>query len=125
MVASGVKLLFVTLGEEGAIARSRRYLVRQRAFKVEVVDPTGAGDAFCAGVILKLAEAYGGELRGVDVGHISLEKLCEVLAFAQAVGASACTAPGTTAGVSRGLVEELLRSQAGVIMQSQEVVELR
>lgn len=124
LAASGVKLLFVTLGEGGAIATSRRYRVRQRAFRVEVVDPTGAGDAFCAGVILRLAEAYGERLRSVNVGEIPLAELCEILAFAQAVGASACTAPGTTAGVSRELVEELLRSQASAVMRAQEVVEL-
>lgn len=124
LVAYGVKLVLVTLGEEGAIARNRRCQVRQRAFKVKVIDPTGAGDAFCAGVMYRLARAYGEELRNVDPGYILPSELCEILAFAQAVGAAACTAPGTTAGVSAELVGELVRSQGSRVMSSQEVLEL-
>jgi sugar/nucleoside kinase (ribokinase family) len=61
---------------------------------VEVVDGSGAGDAFAAGFICGFVEGW------------SLERS---FAFATAVGASACTALGCTAGVfSRQQAEDFV-----------------
>jgi len=109
----GVRLLLITMGEKGALGATRRMNILQKAFKVNVVDPTGAGDAFCAGVIYKLLE-YG--ITGDKVSEIDVDKLKQILLYAQAVGASACTAPGTTAGVSRMKVEELVKAQGEEIL---------
>ena len=111
LLDEGVGYVFVTLGGRGALLACDRFLLWQPAFEVEVVDPTGAGDAFCAGVIFKLLEMFGGK---VDVGRLSdfsLEDFSRLLAFAQAVGACACTAPGATEGVSFLKVRELLEAQ--------------
>ncbi len=46
-----VEMVVVTLGEEGSKAVSDEGEFHQPAFKVEVVDTTGAGDAFSAGFL--------------------------------------------------------------------------
>ena len=45
------QVVVVTLGERGAIAVSGESMVQQQAFEVQVVDTTGAGDAFVAGFV--------------------------------------------------------------------------
>lgn len=46
-----VKLLVVTMGERGSRAISEGIEVKEEAFRVNVVDTTGAGDAFAAGFL--------------------------------------------------------------------------
>jgi len=83
-VECGAGTAIITLGGEGAVACTRERALRAGAFGVEVVDPSGAGDAFDAGFIVGLLEGW------------DLERTLE---FASAIGASACTKLGTTAGV--------------------------
>jgi len=114
----GVKLVLVTMGERGAVAANRQCVVEQPAFKVEVVDPTGAGDAFCAGVIWRLLEL------GLSAGELPEaggEELAELLLYGQAAGASACTAPGTTEGVSRARVEGLVEGQGRSLLEKTKI----
>jgi len=49
-----VQLPIVTDGEAGVIALHMGKYVQQPGFKVDVIDPTGAGDAFCAGLLKNL-----------------------------------------------------------------------
>jgi len=82
---SGVKTTVIKLGADGCVARSAdARIVRQPAFRVEVVDATGAGDAF-----------VGGFLAGVCEGR-TLE---ESLRMACAAGALTVTALGASAGL--------------------------
>ncbi|PKO24093.1 MAG: carbohydrate kinase family protein [Chloroflexi bacterium HGW-Chloroflexi-1] len=83
-IECGAGTVVITLGAEGAVACTRERALRAGAFKVNVVDPSGAGDAFDAGCIIGLLEGW------------DLERTVE---FASAIGASACTRLGTTAGV--------------------------
>jgi fructokinase len=92
--------------------------VEQPAFKVEVVDPTGAGDAFCAGVIWRLLELG---LSASELSEAGGEELAELLLYGQAAGASACTAPGTTEGVSRDKVEELVEGQGRSLLEKTKI----
>jgi sugar/nucleoside kinase (ribokinase family) len=48
---AGPWLAVATLGEQGSVAVSRGRVIRTPAISVEVVDTTGAGDAFRAGFI--------------------------------------------------------------------------
>jgi ribokinase len=69
----------ISLGEEGALAVDRAALNRFPAHRVNVVDTTGAGDAFRAGLAVKIAE-------GASLG--------DAVRFANACGALACTVMG-------------------------------
>lgn len=80
----GARTVAVTMDAEGTVLRSGGQTWHVPAYPVEVVDPSGAGDAFDAGFIWGL-------LRGWDLERTA--------AFASALGASACTALGCTGGV--------------------------
>jgi sugar/nucleoside kinase (ribokinase family) len=97
----GVGIAGITLGGDGAYVRSRQASVRAAAYPVEVVDPSGGGDAFDAGFIV-------GMLEGWD--------LAQTVAFASAAGALACTALGCTAGLrTRAETELFIRSRPSIL----------
>ena len=109
----GVKLVLVTRGSRGAVAVTNRLWIAQRGYTVEVVDPTGAGDAFCAGIIHELLRR---KIEREEIASQDAEQLARMLLYAQAVGASACTAPGTTEGVSSQKVENLIKTQGDSLL---------
>lgn len=110
VLAGNPHTAFVTRGSEGAVAvasgdapwageGSELRRVDHAGFDVEVVDTTGAGDAFVAGTIAALAD-------GSDLG--------ETLAFASAVAARATTAAGAMAALpDREAAEAVLESESG------------
>jgi sugar/nucleoside kinase (ribokinase family) len=88
----GVKCVGLKMGVEGCLVMSGDgLLIRLPAFQVDVLDATGAGDAFAAGFI-------AGVWQGWD-----LEKTAR---FANAVGALSVTGVGASGGV-RSLSETL------------------
>ncbi len=95
----GARHVVITDGARGAWSWVAGRAQHQPAFAVDVVDTTGAGDAFHGGYL----HAY---LAGDDpVGCLS---------FASAVGALACTRLGGRAGLpDRGEVESFLARQSG------------
>jgi len=93
-LAAGVGTVVITRGRAGALLATRGQEVELAAPTVEMIDGSGAGDAFAAGFICGLVEGWPPE---------------RCLAFASAVGASACTALGCTDGVfTRSQAEEFL-----------------
>ena len=78
LLRAGAGTVIVTLGGNGAVAQGVES-VHVEAFRVDVVDTTGAGDAFNAGLAVAVAE--GRPLR-------------EALRFAAAAAALACTRRG-------------------------------
>ena len=84
LLECGAKTIVITRGAEGAIVRTRQAAFSAAALPIDFIDGSGAGDAFDAGYIVGL-------LDGWDIER--------TIAFASAVGASACTRLGTTPGV--------------------------
>ena len=80
----GANTVFITLGKRGVPAGKGRDCWQAGIYPMELVDPTGSGDAFDAGVVL-------GALRSWDIP--------EIIRYASALGASAIRALGTTDGV--------------------------
>ena len=78
--------LIVTAGARGALWATQRDSGQIPAFEVEVVDTTGAGDAFNGGLAVALAEG---------------RSLQQAIIFANATAALAVTRPGTTASMPR------------------------
>ena len=88
----------VTLGANGAQIVTRDTSSQHPAFSVEVVDTTGAGDAFNAGLAVGLAEG------------MALE---DAVRFANATAALCVTKPGTAASTPyRAEVDAMLASNA-------------
>jgi sugar/nucleoside kinase (ribokinase family) len=56
VLAADHELVVVTLGDAGALARRGDLVVRVPAVPAQVVDVTGAGDAFAAGLVAALAD---------------------------------------------------------------------
>jgi sugar/nucleoside kinase (ribokinase family) len=104
----GAGNVFVTLGGEGAVAAVAGSVLRLPAFKVRVVDPTGAGDAFTAGVILK---AHARLVRGRRPDELTAAEWSEILLYASACGAVCTTGVGTTTAVRARDVSALVVRQ--------------
>src|SRR5437879_13375406 len=77
----------VTLGKEGALAASGTDTIRVRAPSVEVVDTTGAGDAF-VGALAAALDARA--------------PLPDALRAAVVAGSLACTAAGAQSALAEG-----------------------
>ena len=54
----GPEIVVITLGEDGCLCISKKGIFRQPAFKVNVVDTTGAGDAFHGAFIYGLLKKW-------------------------------------------------------------------
>lgn len=117
---AGVSLVLVTGGGHGARARTQELDVSQEAFRVETVDATGCGDAFCAGVILHLEQAAVTNVAGLGADQLGL-----LLLDAQAAGAAAATAAGCTAGVRRTTRDAILAAQQARVVNTTETIARR
>lgn len=94
LVEMGVELACVTLGEEGALVRRGGDVVVAPAERVAVVDTTGAGDAFVAGLLSVLARAGPPKA----LGRPAIEA---AVRFANRVAARVVTRVGAVAGLPR------------------------
>jgi tagatose kinase len=75
--AKSGKLVVLKMGEEGSRVFDGDNIIDVPTFKVEEVDPTGAGDSFCAGFIIALNEGkdlYDAALFANAVGALSVTK---------------------------------------------------
>ena len=84
LLRAGSRVVVITRGQQGLFADDGERTVEMGIFRVPVVDPSGCGDCFTAGLIAAL-------LRGWDI--------IRVLGFASAVGAIGATFLGCTDGV--------------------------
>jgi sugar/nucleoside kinase (ribokinase family) len=96
LLGLGPKIVAVTMGPEGSLVATANTMDHIPAFKVSVVDSTGAGDAFMGGL------SYG-LLRGWDLPNVAL--------FANACAALCCTKVGARAMSNRAEVLALIKSQ--------------
>ena len=94
LMAFGVKQVVMTQGEAGSSFFDGQQKIEQASFKVDVVDTTGASDAYVGAFCVGLAQAW------------SIEKTLE---FASATAALACTVHGTMSSMpTRQAVDDLL-----------------
>ncbi len=77
LAAQGPRCVVITLGAAGALIRDGQRLERIGAPSVDVVDTTGAGDAFCGAMAARLAEgaeAVEAARFGVVAGSLAVTK---------------------------------------------------
>ena len=92
---AGVQVVVITRGKRGLFADDGGHTVEMGIFKVPLVDPSGCGDCFTAGLIAALSRGWN-TVRSLE--------------FASAVGAIGATALGCTDGVpSFAVVERFLK----------------
>ena len=94
LIAHGARTVMIKLGEEGLYVRSEEGSFELPAPPVHVVEPSGAGDAFAAGLAVGILEGWDIERKA---------------RFASVMGASACSALGCADGVfTRSEADEYL-----------------
>ncbi|MGB9587258.1 MAG: PfkB family carbohydrate kinase [Armatimonadota bacterium] len=101
-----ILLLAVTLGSQGAYYRTHREEGYVPAFAVEVVDTTGAGDGFVAGMLSSLVVAVS---HPSDIADLDAHFLTNAFRFANAVAAITTTRAGAISALpTRDDVEQFL-----------------
>jgi sugar/nucleoside kinase (ribokinase family) len=108
----GASSAFVTLGGKGVVAAVPGASLRLPAFPVRVVDPTGAGDAFSAGLIAGLHRLLA---RGRNVAGLTPGEWLDLLVRASACGAVCVTGVGTTTAVDGRKVDALVRQKGKAV----------
>jgi sugar/nucleoside kinase (ribokinase family) len=94
--AAGAHTVIITRGEQGCVAAQSSDVWQVPTFSMPVVDPSGSGDAFTAGLIAGIYRGWA---------------MPRTLTVASALGASATRAVGTTDGVfSAAELESFLAS---------------
>ena len=101
----GAKCVLLTKEADGAELLTKHHRIQQPSFQIEFVEPSGCGDAFCAGILLGLAKT------GKTLSELHADELSEVLIQGQVLGAAAATAVGCVEDVTREKVEGLLLQQ--------------
>jgi sugar/nucleoside kinase (ribokinase family) len=99
----GNAVVIATLGAQGSLALVSEREIRTRGFKVDVVDSTGAGDAFRAGLVARWLQL------GPEADADTL------LEYANAAAALNCRKLGAQSGLpTRAEVESLLTAPPGL-----------
>lgn len=76
LIEQGVSLIFITLGSEGSFLKTKDFQIRVKSKKCNVIDTTGAGDAFWGAILYKLST------RKNDVLQLTEKEGTEYLKFA-------------------------------------------
>ena len=104
----GTAVIFVTLGSEGCFYRSKTFYGSKEGYQVNVVDTTGAGDAFLGGALSQILKM------NKPLDHLTEVDTEEIITFANAVGALTTEGKGgipsipTAAQVERFLNKRIL-----------------
>jgi len=115
----GTSMAIISLGDKGLIAKTRRNMFKMPAFKVPVIDPTGAGDALCTGIISGFLQRSG--YKPCDITNFSTDDIIEMLLIGEAAGAACVTMVGTTTAVTKDNVERILEEQGEELKRSIKV----
>lgn len=92
---NNIGLMIVTLDSRGAYISTAAGSKVVPGFSVKLVEATGAGDGFNAGVLGGLlAHVKEAKVRRSALDALSLDQMLEIIHRANAIGALACTKPG-------------------------------
>jgi ribokinase len=104
----------ITRGSQGAVALRNGQVIAcvEKAISVQVVDPTGAGDAFAAGFLYGVHQYLGQDTHKKDGNREwSSECIQEGLLWGCALGTAGVTVRGASVPIPASLVTDLLEQQ--------------
>jgi fructokinase len=87
----GVDLVVRSEGSDGASFATAQYAGHVDGFEVDCIEPTGAGDGFCACLIVQLLRYWR---EGIPPRQLQVQELNRIVRRANAAGALACTKVG-------------------------------
>ncbi len=119
LVRKSAGLVIITLGPNGLVAGGGETLLHVSVFPVDSVDPTGAGDAFCAGVIDSLLDHP--DLLD-DIRGLTVEEAKTMLLMGSAAGAACVTSTGATSAVTRENVDYLMNEQGDGVRSGRRLI---
>lgn len=91
LIREGVKIVIISMGGGGCFYYTKGFNGYVKGFKVDVVETTGAGDAFMGAMISWLVM---NDVKKGDLVSLNEDKVKEMLRFANAAGAIATTKIG-------------------------------
>jgi sugar/nucleoside kinase (ribokinase family) len=105
LIEHGASTAIIKLGEQGVYVRSGASSFALAAPPIAVVEPSGAGDGFAAGLAVGILEGWD---------------LPTTVRFASVIGASACSALGCAAGILTRREADAFVSEHPLALQSGE-----
>lgn len=111
MLSLGVGAVLLTKEEQGAEVLTNKHRISQPSFNIHFEEPSGCGDAFCAGVIYSLMQSHK------SINEMDENALTDLLLWGQALGAAAATEIGCVSGVTKANVEKLMTDQKDRVLQ--------
>ncbi|MEG6570479.1 carbohydrate kinase [Thermoanaerobacterium thermosaccharolyticum] len=103
----GIKLVLVTLGQDGCYYKHSSGSEHIPAYRVDVVDTTGAGDAFLGAVLYNISKI------DFPIEKISSKKIAQIVKFANVVGGLCTTKRGAIPSIpTYDEVENFLRKMS-------------
>ncbi len=106
LLKSGPRIVVITKGANGCYFRTENVNGHVDGFSVDVVDTTGCGDGFLAGLLQGLLQS------DLKIEELTNEELHEICRLANAVGALVATKSGAiTALPEKIVVEEFLKNR--------------
>ncbi|MBU1857513.1 MAG: carbohydrate kinase family protein [Verrucomicrobia bacterium] len=116
MFALGAKSVLLTKEAAGAELLTRHCRISQASFEIKFVEPSGCGDAFCAGIIHALT------MSPKNMATMNGNELADVLIWGQVMGAAAATQVGCVEGVTKEKVHDLLDTQKNRLLEGTRII---
>jgi len=106
LLGAGPRIVVITKGSGGCYFRTKNVDGYADGYTVDVVDTTGCGDGFLAGLLQGLLQS------DLKIEELSREQLHNICRYANAVGAIVATRPGAiTALPEKKVVDEFIGSR--------------
>ncbi len=114
----GIGLVLISRAEEGVSFGFKEQYFKLPSFKEKNIDPTGAGDAFTAGIIKAFTELDGINLNEKFTNGD--KKFLDAVVFAEASGACAVRCRGCTNGIKKEDIQHLIDMQKNDVLSGLE-----
>ena len=109
----GIHMVVISDAHKDIIASTKEHIITIPSYKVKQRDPTGAGDALCAGIITHIQKNKITRYQMTEP-----ETITELLLTGQAAGAACVTGLGATTNVTKENLERILTQKETIRNQT-------